>query len=274
MTEELEFLSLCSDTTFKYLYKTEKGRKWFNNIILKKTGIDLSGYELYDNELNRGNKKKDNRIDINLLNGQDVVIIEMENSSNQYSRRKNYQYLYRTLGNMYKEGEDYTDKKAKLIAFNNYKNKDLPDMMMGNFRLEDKINNLVIEDLESYEIYLPNFKNICYHNANKEDISLSLFTCKSYEEMKTKTNNKEDIEIIEELEELAMNGAIIFDYHDENEERLEKIAIRDEARNEGLQEGIDKRNVEIAKSLLSTNMRIEEISRHTGLSISEIDKLK
>ena len=30
---EVRFISLCSDTTFKYLYKNSKTRKWLNEII-------------------------------------------------------------------------------------------------------------------------------------------------------------------------------------------------------------------------------------------------
>ena len=34
-----KFISLCSDTTFKYLYKNIKTRSWLNNIIKELFGI-------------------------------------------------------------------------------------------------------------------------------------------------------------------------------------------------------------------------------------------
>ncbi len=48
MTLEKEFISLTSDTTFKYLYKNNETRLWIDNIIKKKFGLDLSNYKLSD----------------------------------------------------------------------------------------------------------------------------------------------------------------------------------------------------------------------------------
>ena len=280
--EELEFIELCSDTTFKYLYKNPKTRPWFDNIIKSKFGLDLKEYKLVDNELNSGNNKKDYRLDINLDNDDKYVIIEMNNDYYKFVFNKSYQYLYRLAGGMYKEGEDYKDKKAKLILFNNFKNKKIPDMKTGNFILEDPVNKIVIEDIESYEIYLPNFSKVCYHNVNSEDISLSLFTCKSYEEMREKTNNPKDLEIIEELERLAMNKDFIFDYHRDYDDKLMLNAARDDGYAQGMDEGYaegfdngsDQKAIEIANNMLSKGIDIKTISECTNLDIEEIEKLK
>ena len=280
--EELRFIELCSDTTFKYLYKNERCRKWFNNIIKSKFNLDLDNYTLVDNELNTGNKKKDYRLDINLKKDDINIIIEMNNSYYDFLNSKNYQYLYRIAGSLYQEGENYSNKQAKLVLFNNFKNKKLPDIKTGNFILEDPINNLVIDDIESFEIYLPNFENICYHNANKEDISLSLFTCKSYDEMKARTNNPDDLEIIKELERLAMDENFIFDYDVEKVRKKTENSIRldgyhagvEEGIKEGLEKGSREEKLNIAKSMLDEKIDIKIISKCTDLSIEEIDKLK
>ena len=50
-----KFVSLVSDTTFKYLFKNNETRYFFEEIILNKTGIDLKDYMLVDNEDNTGN---------------------------------------------------------------------------------------------------------------------------------------------------------------------------------------------------------------------------
>ena len=43
-------------------------------------------------------------------------------------------------------------------------------------------------NIESFEIYLPNFRKVCYDN-NQVDVSLSLFSASSYEEMRELTSN-------------------------------------------------------------------------------------
>ena len=281
-TKEPRFIKLIYDTTLKYLYKNEKYREWFDNIIKKKFGIDLTGYEIVDNELNTGNIRKDYRLDIRLKKDDVNVIIEANSDYYKFLDNKNYQYLYRVAGNMYDSGENYSNKQAKLILFNNYKSSKIEELKTANYKLRDIGNNLEIEDIESYEIYLPNFKEMCYHKANEEDVSLSLFTCSSYEEMKRKTNNQKDLEIIKELERLAMDERFIFDYDSEAVKRKTENSIRLEARedgyNEGHQEGLEQgrneKSIEIAKNLIASGINVEIISKSTGLTISEIENLK
>ena len=151
---------------------------------------------------------------------------------------------------------------------------------------EDPVNKLRIKDIESYEIYLPNFKEICYHKVNKEDVSLSLFTCKSYEEMRSKTSNKEDIKIIEELERLAMDDIFKVEYDEEavfkKTQNTIKFSAEERGREEGLKEGLEQgkekgketATLEIAKNLLQIDMPMDKISKATGLPVEELKKLK
>ena len=47
---EPKFVSLVSDTTFKYLWKNVRTSPWIRDIVEAKTGIDLSDYHLSDSE--------------------------------------------------------------------------------------------------------------------------------------------------------------------------------------------------------------------------------
>ena len=63
------------------------------------------------------------------------------------------------------------------------------------------------------------------------------------------------------------------------EEDKKKIqnSLLSEAReniNDGISKGVSKEKVNIAKNLLSMNMSLEDISKATGLSVEEINKLK
>ena len=266
------FISLCSDTTFKYLYKNIKTRSWLNNIIKELFGLDLEGYQLIDNEFNTGNKTKDYRLDLILEKDNNIVIIEMNNNYYKFLTNKDYQYLYRVAGTRFEQGEDYSDKPSKLILFNNYVNRKEPNRKKSNYKLNELETGLIIPDIESYEIYLPNFKRVCY-DTSKVEVSLSLFSCKSYEEMREKTNNKEDIKIIEELERLAMNEKFIYDYDREAVRIKTENSIRKEAMELGERRGERKEKHNIVKAMLRKNMKINLISEITGLSTQEINKL-
>jgi predicted transposase/invertase (TIGR01784 family) len=51
-------------------------------------------------------------------------------------------------------------------------------------------------------------------------------------------------------------------------------SLKDEGYDEGRLSGINERNIEIAKNLLSENIEINIISKTTGLSIDELNDIK
>lgn len=275
------FVSLLSDTTFKYLYKNIDTRSWLQTIIKEVFLLDITDYQLTDNESNTGNKVKDYRMDLKLVNGKNTIIIEMNKEYYEFIDSKNYQYLYREAGSLYDTGEDYQDRKTKLISFNNYRNKKIPSLKMGSYVFIDPKTKLRIEDIESYEIYLPNYKKVCYDSSELE-VSLSLFSADSFDKMRKLTNNPRDIKIIEELERLAMDEEFKLHYNAEAVKRKTENSIKKESYRHGLEDGITqgieegskKEKLEIAANLLKLgNISIDDISKTTGLTVEEIEKL-
>lgn len=280
---EPRFIKLCSDTTFKYLWKNEKTRNWFIEIILDKTGIDLSNFTLVDNESNTGSNIKDQRNDLALSDmNNEIVIIEMNSTYSEGEERKYRYYLYRRAGNNYLVGDEYTDRKHTiLIAFNNYIRPNMPDKNVIYSWFGDHEDNINYKDIEMYEIFLPKFYNLCYHESNKIDKRLSMFGATSYDDMKKSTSNKDDLYIIEELIRLGKMDEFIDEY--DHEIVIQKLinTYKIEGRNQGLEEGKAKgkaegeksKQIEIAKKMLKDNINIEFISKYTGLTITEIKKL-
>ncbi len=82
---------------------------------------------------------------------------------------------------------------------------------------------------------------------------------------------------MDEIEKLKLNDEFNAWY---NAEKVEE-KCRNSAYSEGYSEGVDNgvtigeknKQLEIAKSLLNTDMPINEISKHTGLSISELEEI-
>ena len=266
------FVSLLSDTTFKYLYKNIDTRSWLQTIIKEVFLLDITDYQLTDNESNTGNKVKDYRMDLKLVNGKNTIIIEMNKEYYEFIDSKNYQYLYREAGSLYDTGEDYQDRKTKLISFNNYRNKKIPSLKMGSYVFVDPKTKLRIEDIESYEIYLPNYKKVCYDSSELE-VSLSLFSADSFDKMRKLTNNPRDIKIIEELERLAMDEEFKLHYNAEAVKRKTENSIKKESYRHGLEDGSKQEKLEIAQAMLKDIQDYEFISKYTGLTVEEIEKL-
>ena len=53
-----------------------------------------------------------------------------------------------------------------------------------------------------------------------------------------------------------------------------KLEGKEEGIIEGEERGIRKRNIEVAKNLLKSNIPVEVIAQSTGLSVEEVDKLR
>ena len=276
--KKANFVSLLSDTTFKYLFKNEDTREWLVNIIKEAFFLDISNYYLVDNESNTVNKVKDYRMNLKLSDGKNTVIIEMNQDYYDFLESKNHQYLYREAGSMYDTGEKYSGKQTKLLLFNNYRNKALPYLKLGNYVFEDPKTGLRIEDIESLHLYLPNYKKVCYDSSELE-VSLSLFSATSFKKIRELTNNPKDIRIIEELERLSMDEEFKLHYNAEAVRKKTENSIKIESFQNGLDkgfsQGIEQEKLEIAKKLLNLGtVSLKDILKTTGLDIDTLKNLK
>ncbi len=273
---EKQFISLAKDTVFKYLFKSKYFRKWFEEIILDQTGINLLGYELIDGEHNTGSKNKDYRLDLLLEKGKELVVIEMNTSNSPSNLFKNYSYLFRIAGNRYdKQEKTYESKITRLIIINSYRSIEAPGIPILYFALQDKENSIKRDMIESYEIYLPKKGKREYNKIEKR---LLLFEAKSFEEMRKITQDSFDLEIIEELERLSMDDYFRYMYNEkEVNERLMNSRYQegiDIGKDIGEKNGSQLEKEKIAKKLLDRKMNLQEISQVTGLSIEKITTMK
>ncbi len=270
VNEKNHFISLCSDTTFKYLLKKEETRNWILEIIERKTGIDLNEFQLINHESNTGNNIKDYRMDLVFEKGNTIVIVEMTNSDKEADTVKNYQYLYRTQSRRFMVGEEYTKKRTILILMNHFRNQESPNLLDTHFTFNDRSHDLLIKDIESFEIYLPNYKKTCYDEYNEIGRRLVLFNASSFEEMESITSNPSDLEIIKELRNLSMDEIFLTEYEKEKmQEKLVNSAYK-EGLDHGIGQGKKDKQMEIAKRMLETGIDEETIFQCTGLRTEEI----
>ena len=150
------------------------------------------------------------------------------------------------------------------------------DINTVKYSLCDPENNLKIEDIEIYEIYLPIYKKMCYDSSNIIDKRLSMFTSNSYEDMK-KTEDEVSLRVVKELENLSMNEIFRDEYDYENVQRKLINSVKDEGYEEGLQQGYEngskREKQEIAKNMLEAGEEIDKIILYTNLTKEEIEQL-
>ena len=268
------FISPLYDSTFKYLWKKDTSRKWFTELIKLITTVDLSDYNLYDPELNSGNTNKDYRLDIlfiknqSINNSKEVFNIEMYKDYPKYASEKSHAYIFRLIGYAYKEGESYTKRCGIQLNFiNDYCPYD-KDIRITNYMLRDIENNLELDNIKIYDVYLPICKGICYNDDEEDQISpmLAFLQSESFSEMKEIANgNKEMLAMERDLEDLIMEDKFMGVYNNEIEQK--KIA-----NTERYYGGLEAKE-EIAKKMKEKDIPIETIIECTNLTKEEIEKL-
>lgn len=140
-------------------------------------------------------------------------------------------------------------------------------------RLRRDHENIVLTDkFEIHYIQLPKFKQKCTRISNKLEEWLTFISCKNLEEI-SMIENEYVKKAEEELEYLSGDAA---------ERRLAELrekAIRDEAAaiagatRRGIEKGKKEEKFQIAKKMLKESIKIETITRITGLTKEQIENL-
>ena len=286
MNEKLNFMSPLYDTTFKALWNYEIPRKWLTRMIYYITDINLDEYNQSNQELNTGNNLKDYRMDIYFTNKEDPSIgvnIEMYKDYSESSIYKSHAYIFRILNFEHSKTKKYSLKRVVQVNFNNALFKYNPEVDILCYQLRDKSGKYEFDDIKKYDVFLPNYKGICYNEADELSAMLSLINADSFDEMRRiAAGNEEALSIVETLEEIMLDEKVSLAYNVEKEKRkLELTGFekgydegKAEGRTEGLEEGKKEANLEIAKKMINEGLNSEIISNLTNFSIEEIENLK
>ena len=268
-----EFPLLLNDSSIKYFFKNLNTRKWVIKVINHLTKINLTGYEIFDNELNTGNNMKDYRMDLVFKKENNFVIVEADTRDNKYYTIKDYQYLFRLASNTYATGEAYTPKYITLIRLIN-------DTKYDKL-LEYKFRNQYgksIDMVKSYEIYLGEYQKMAYNKVDEMDRKVMMLAARSKEELEKLCKSEEDKIILKELEELAMNEEFMGLYYDAKKvnQKIEN-SIRLEAEERGIKKGI-KAGIEQEKSrnirnMYADNLPIELIAKCTNTTPAKVKEI-
>ena len=138
---------------------------------------------------------------------------------------------------------------------------------------QDSDGNIEDYGLEKYKIDLEYIENKYYNNdelTRREKIFL-MFKESNREILKEISKGDKIMDkIYKRLDKLSEDEALSLLYDEKEREEEKKQAEIEYAEEHGLNKGIKR----TAKNLLSMNMKVEDISKATGLSIEEINNLK
>jgi predicted transposase/invertase (TIGR01784 family) len=239
-------------------------------------------------------KARRKQVDLILKRGENVINIELNNSFTPNLIERNIVYASNIHGGQLK----YKDNTYSHIA----------STLQINLNASDKL--YTNELLEEYVLYDPKTKRQLSKKLKIDVLNLQNCTKKCYTEKEKRlarwskvflTNTKEELEsmigedlmekeakdkLVEEVNRCSHDRGFVELYSMYTQEELERNTIledekqmaRDEGHQEGFevgrQDGINQRNMEIAKKLLNMNLEEKQIMEATNLTKEQIDSLK
>ena len=286
LDQELKLIPITYDFAFKKIFRSNLDiLRDFLKVVIPLDITDDCRIKLMDGELPKENKNEKKKIvDIYvILDGKIYVDIEVNRSKFENVLERNIKYKNKLSSMIPKTGEDVKVLKEKSLYqlnLNAYPKEEITDDIVVLYGLKSKKiyssnEYMIIKGLEKHrELYYSGIKE-------KDVIWLTALTSKNFSELYKIISQV----LPEEKLKRFMEGAVgmskdEFVLHEWNKELFDDLVkyneiedAKKEGKSLGITEGIKKRNIEIAKNMLNMKMSIEDISKATGLTIAEIQRL-
>lgn len=252
-----------------------------------KNNLKLSSRNLNRNSIMDSKKE----VDILLNLDGEKINIELNNTNNKGIIDRNVVYIGKIHGTQLKRGFKTYNEIKKTIQIN-LDNENHTKNLIEEYYLKNKRGEILTEKLRIDILNLEKGSKMSYTNCERENMLIrwcKVFKSKTKKELKIAlkeiTSNKSKNRLLEHVDKLSGDDEMIKIYTNLSRRELEYNTIMEdkiteavekatkEATQNGIEQGSNQRNIEIAKNLLKANIDINVISSSTGLSKEEIEKL-
>ena len=206
------------------------------------------------------------------------IQVEVNADYDMSKKLRNTAFICDTYSHLTLKGEKYTDDILVIQINLSYEN--VKDKYINKIMIRDEDNDPFVRNFIIYDINMVKCKNLWYTKDKEFDKYKYLMMLDLNEEKLEDLSKKDKVvsKYMETLEEVNKDPEFREYMSAEEDARKMENSHLDEARAEGRAEGIsqgkNERNIEIAKNMLSKNMDIKLISEITGLTEDEINSLK
>ncbi len=288
LDETLPMIPLFYDRGFKSVFKMNLDiLKEFLKVTIPVNINKDDIINLLDSEIPVTNKNEYKRsVDILVvINNKIFIDVEMNKSKFEYVSHRNFSYGDIIPTRLIEAGEDINNLKYKYVYQLNLNENPYEDI------LEDDI---VLYGLKTHKIYNSNrhtlikslelYRKLYYNEGNTEDevIWYTMLTARTFSELYELASKVLDEEKVQRLMEgvirMSQDEFIIHEWQKEKMDALVKLNEMEGAKKEGLDEGksigIKESKLEIAQNMIKEKIDENVISRVTGLTVKEIEKIR
>ena len=279
-----EFYTCRNDRAFKEVFLNPNNSDLLKALLEFILKIKIDKLEIKKTELLSGNVNiKDKRVDAIVHTGNKKIEIEINSQNKDYLHTRSTAYICNIYQSNASVGDTYnedTDIIQVNLTWGLGRNND----EMKIYKIMNERGELYVKNFIIYEINMDYYDKIWY-SKNEEEIKKNQYMIMLDLDKKELENMPKDKIVDKYITNVTIvNDDPEFQKYMSEEEDKKKIqnSLLSEAKEEGISQGISQGYTsgindgikKTAKNLLSMNMPIEDISKATGLSIEEINKLK
>ena len=279
-----EFYTCRNDCAFKEVFLNPDNSDLLKALLEFILKIKIDKLEIKKTELLSGNVNiKDKRVDAIVHTGNKKIEIEINSQNKDYLHTRSTAYICNIYQSNASVGDTYnedTDIIQVNLTWGLGRNND----EMKIYKIMNEKGELYVKNFIIYEINMDYYDKIWY-SKNEEEIKKNQYMIMLDLDKKELENMPKDKIVDKYITNVTIvNDDPEFQKYMSEEEDKKKIqnSLLSEAKEEGISQGISQGYTsgindgikQTAKNLLSMNMPIEDISKATGLSIEEINKLK
>ena len=274
-----EFYTCKNDRAFKEVFLNPNDSDLLKVLLEFILKIKIDNLEIKKTELLSGNVNiKDKRVDALVYTDNKKIEIEINSQYEKYLNPRNTAYICNTYQSHILARKEY-NRQTDIVHVNLTWGLGAEEDVMTKYMIMSENGKLFVKNFIIYEI------NMDYYNKlfckNEDEIKKNLYMIMLDLDKKELENMPKDKIVDKYITNVTIvNDDLEFQKYMSEEEDKKKIqnSLLSEARengiNDGISKGVSQEKVSIAKNLLSMNMPIEDISKATGLSVEEINKLR
>ena len=278
------FYTCKNDRAFKEVFLNPNNSDLLKVLLEFILKIKIDKLEVKKPELLSGNVNiKDKRVDAIVHTGNKKIEIEINSQYEKYLNPRNMAYICNTYQSHTLVGKEY-NQQTDIIQVNLTWGLGKNNEEMKIYKIMNEKGELYVKNFIIYEINMDYYDKIWY-SKNEEEIKKNQYMIMLDLDKKELENMPKDKIVDKYITNVTIvNDDPEFQKYMSEEEDKKKIqnSLLSEAKEEGIEQGytsgindgISKEKVSIAKNMLNKNMSMEDISDITGLSIEEINKLR
>ena len=279
-----KFYTCKNDRAFKEVFLNPNNSDLLKALLEFILKIKIDKLEIKKTELLSGNVNiKDKRVDAIVHTGNKKIEIEINSQNKDYLHTRSTAYICNIYQSNASVGDTYNED-TDIIQVNLTWGLGKNNEEMKIYKIMNEKGELYVKNFIIYEINMDYYDKIWY-SKNEDEIKKNQYMIMLDLDKKELKNMPKDKIVDKYITNVTIvNDDPEFQKYMSEEEDKRKIqnSLLSEAKEEGISQGISQGYTsgindgikQTAKNLLLMNMPIEDISKATGLSVEEINKLR